>query len=115
MRTLTILLSIASFTFAYPKSPSSLSWSLTTTNSKQQFRGLSPVDDKVVWVSGTNSTVLRTINSGKTWTDVSPQLAASENVSDFQFRDIQAFSRNRAVALSIGEGNLSRIYKTDDG
>jgi hypothetical protein len=115
MKTLAILLSIASFTFAHPKSPKSLAWSLTTTNSKQQFRGLSPVDDKVVWVSGTNSTVLRTVNSGKTWTDVSPQLAASENASDFQFRDIQGFSKNRAVALSIGEGNLSRIYKTDDG
>jgi hypothetical protein len=115
MKTLAILLSIASFAFAHPKSPSFPSWTLTSTNSTQQFRGLSPVNDKVLWVSGTTGTVLRTTNAGRTWADVSPQFAASENATDFQFRDIHGFSKNSAVALSIGEGNLSRIYKTEDG
>ncbi|KAF7564125.1 uncharacterized protein PtrM4_154650 [Pyrenophora tritici-repentis] len=40
---------------------------------------------------------------------------ASENASNFEFRDIQAFSASAAVILSIGEGNLSRIYQTSDG
>ena len=136
MKLPTVLLSITSFTLAHPKSPQPLSWTITPTNSTQQFRGLSPVDDKVVWVAGTTGknnplrtacetytdmytrflgTVLRTINSGATWMNVSPRFAASENTSDFQFRDIQAFSKNTAVALSIGEGNLSRIYMTKDG
>ncbi|KAI4935929.1 hypothetical protein J4E85_001256 [Alternaria conjuncta] len=114
MKTLAILFSIASFTFAHPKPTKPLSWTLTPTNSTQQFRGLSPVDEKVLWVSGTSGTILRTSNSGRTWVDVSPQFV-SENASDFQFRDIQAFSKKNAVALSIGEGNLSRIYKTDNG
>ena len=115
MKILALLLPVASFTLAHPSSPKPLSWEITPTNSTQQFRGLSPVNEKVVWISGTNGTVLRTTDSGSTWTNVSPKFAATENASDFQFRDIQAFSRTTAVTLSIGEGNLSRIYITSDG
>jgi hypothetical protein len=91
-----------------------LTWSLRPTNSSQQFRGLSPVSDQVVWVSGTRGTVLRTVNGGSTWANVSPSLAP-ENATTFEFRDIQAWSANEAAALSIGEGNASRIYLTRDG
>lgn len=98
----------------YQPSTSPLAWSLKPTNSTQQFRGLSPVSDKIVWVSGTSGTVLRTINGGSTWDNVSPTLSP-ENATDFQFRDIQAWSAESAVVLSIGEGNLSRIYATGDG
>lgn len=58
--------------------------------------------------------MLRTTDSGSTWKDVSPRLP-SENSTDFQFRDIEAWSAKDAVILSIGEGNLSRIYRTYDG
>ncbi|KAJ4322504.1 hypothetical protein N0V94_002379 [Neodidymelliopsis sp. IMI 364377] len=92
----------------------SLTWDLKSTNSTQQFRGLSLVSERTVWVSGTNGTVLRTTNGGSTWLDVSPSLAP-ENSTLFQFRDIEAFSAKSAVALSIGEGNSSRIYRTVDG
>jgi photosystem II stability/assembly factor-like uncharacterized protein len=93
---------------------SKLTWTITPTNSTQQFRGLAPVSSKIVWVSGTAGTVLRTINGGSTWTDVSPSLVP-ENATTFQFRDIQAYSAKVAVILSIGEGNASRIYLTRDG
>jgi photosystem II stability/assembly factor-like uncharacterized protein len=115
MKLHTVLLLITSITLGHSKSLQPLSWTITPTNSTQQFRGLSPVDGRVVWVSGTNGTVLRSTNSGATWKNVSPRFAASENASDFQFRDIHAFSKDTAVALSIGEGNLSRIYRTRDG
>jgi photosystem II stability/assembly factor-like uncharacterized protein len=98
----------------YPPSLPHLAWSLKPTNSTQQFRGLSPVSSKVVWISGTGATVLRTTNGGSSWTNVSPALTG-ENVTDFQFRDIQAWSAKSAVILSIGEGNASRIYLTKDG
>ena len=111
MQLLTILLSVTSLVVAYPKP---LSWTLTPTNSTQQFRGLSAASEKVIWVSGTTGTVLRSTNAGHSWTNVSPHFA-SENASNFQFRDMQAFSASTAVVLSIGEGNLSRIYRTFDG
>jgi photosystem II stability/assembly factor-like uncharacterized protein len=98
----------------YSVSKPSLTWNLKPTNSTQQFRGLSPVSKDVVWISGTDSTVLLTTNGGTTWSNVSPTLAP-ENSTTFQFRDIEAFSHKSAVVLSIGEGNASRIYRTVDG
>ncbi|KAH7112080.1 oxidoreductase [Dendryphion nanum] len=92
----------------------SLAWDLKTTNSTQQFRGLAPVSDRVCWVSGTKGTVLRTINGGATWANVSPALTPEDAITT-EFRDIHAFSPDTAVVLSIGEGNASRIYRTDDG
>jgi photosystem II stability/assembly factor-like uncharacterized protein len=115
MKLISIFLSIATLTTAHPNPPPRpLSWTLTTTRSTQQFRGLSLVSSKIVWVSGTNGTVLRTTDSGDTWTNVSPRFP-SENSTDFQFRDIEAWSARDAIILSIGEGNLSRIYRTYNG
>lgn len=91
----------------------SLTWDLRPTNTSAQFRGLAPVSDSTVWLAGTNATVLRTTNCGATWSNVSPVLLP-ENSTLFQFRDIEAFSAETAVVLSIGEGNASRIYLTQD-
>lgn len=88
-------------------------WTLIPTNSTQQFRGLSGTKS-IVWLSGTNGTVLQNLHDAKTWTDVSPKFAPSENPSDYQFRDIQAWGHQVAVVLSIGAGNASRIYRTRD-
>jgi hypothetical protein len=89
------LLASATSTLGHPSpQPSgSLSWTITPTNSTQQFRGLAPVSEKIAWVSGTAGTVLRTTNSGLTWTNVSPTLIP-ENATTFEFRDIQAHSLN---------------------
>ncbi|KAK7757499.1 hypothetical protein SLS62_000514 [Diatrype stigma] len=90
-----------------------LAWHLLPTGSEQQFRGLAPVSDAIAWASGTNGTVLRTTDGGRTWTSVGPVL--DPDPADLQFRDIQAWSADRAVMLSIGAGALSRIYHTRDG
>ena len=74
------------------------------------FRGLSVVNEKVVWASGTGGTVIRTIDGGKTW-DVMTVPGAEK----LDFRDIDAFDANTAYILSIGNGESSRIYKTTDG
>ncbi|KAH7029111.1 oxidoreductase [Microdochium trichocladiopsis] len=90
-----------------------LTWQLLPTGSTQQFRGLAPVSDQIAWVSGTNGTVLKTVDGGSSWTSVGPSL--SEADATLQFRDVQAWSAERAVILSIGEGSDSRIYITSDG
>lgn len=112
MKPLSALLALASLSHSALAAPHPLRWILTPTNSTQQFRGLAPVSDSVLWVSGTNSTVLRSTNRGRTWTDVSPSV---QNSTALQFRDIAAFSTHEAVVLSIGEGDASRIYQTLDG
>ncbi|KAF3000078.1 hypothetical protein E8E13_002086 [Curvularia kusanoi] len=95
-----------------PNQPS-LTWNLLATNTTAQFRGLAPVSQTTAWLAGTNATVLRTTNSGATWSNISPTLSG-ENSTLIQFRDVEAFSATEAVILSIGEGNASRIYRTAD-
>jgi photosystem II stability/assembly factor-like uncharacterized protein len=92
-----------------------LSWEDRPTGTTERFRGLAPVDRKVAWVSGTTGTVLRTEDGGRTWTDVSPGTVDGFDTSTLQFRDIEAWDDKRAVILSIGTGEESRIYRTSDG
>nr|CEL21136.1 putative oxidoreductase (putative secreted protein) [Kibdelosporangium sp. MJ126-NF4] len=85
-------------------------WRLTPTGSEARLRGLSVVDGRTAWASGTLGTVLRTVDGGRTWASVGPPGTAA-----LQFRDIEAFDANTAVAMSIGNGEESRIYTTTDG
>lgn len=75
-----------------------------------RLRGISAVDANVAWASGRDGTVLRTIDGGATWSNVSVP-----DAKDLDFRDIEGFDANTAVALSIGPGDASRVYRTEDG
>ncbi|WP_078947695.1 oxidoreductase [Streptomyces griseus] len=86
-------------------------WELKDTGTPDvRFRGLAAVGRDTAWVAGTQGTVLRTSDGGRSWRNVSPPGAA-----ELQFRDIEAFDARRAVVLAIGEGEASRVYRTDDG
>lgn len=65
------------------------------------------VNDSVAWASGTDGTVLRTID-GNTWIDVSVPEAEK-----LDFRDVHAFDQNNALVMNSGNG-LS-IFRTSDG
>ncbi|MDH2429460.1 oxidoreductase [Sphaerisporangium sp. TRM90804] len=93
-----------------PPAASVLTWEPRPTGVTARLRGLSPVSRDVAWTSGSAGTVLRTTDGGRRWRNVSPP-----GVADLQFRDVEAFDARTAVALSIGEGELSRVYRTDDG
>jgi photosystem II stability/assembly factor-like uncharacterized protein len=90
---------------------SHLRWHDLATGSTARLRGLAPVSRTVAWASGSQGTVLRTDDGGRTWDDVSP----GGDTAALEFRDIEAFDAHRAVILSIGEGGDSRIYRTSDG
>lgn len=85
-------------------------WQRQNVDSKASLRGLSVVNDRVVWASGTGGTVLRTTDGGKTWS-----VMKVPDAEKLDFRDIEAFDANTAYILSIGTGESSRIYKTVDG
>jgi photosystem II stability/assembly factor-like uncharacterized protein len=96
---------------AAPASPGRTpSWDLLSTGSASHFRGLSPVSRDVAWISGYDGVVLRTVDGGRTWLDVSPA-----DASTLQFRDLSGFDRDHAVAMSAGSGTDSRLYATADG
>jgi photosystem II stability/assembly factor-like uncharacterized protein len=90
--------------------PLAPSWRLLDTGSTSHFRGLSAVSRSVAWVGGYDGVVLRTVDGGRTWSDVSPVGA-----STLQFRDIEATDAGHAVAMAAGTGTDSRLYVTDDG
>ena len=100
----------ASVLFCALASAASAQWIKQKVNTTASFRGLSVVNEKIVWASGTAGTVIRTIDGGKTW-NVITVLGAEK----LDFRDIEAFDSNTAYILSIGNGESSRIYKTVDG
>mgnify|MGYP003394289958 CR=1 FL=1 len=100
---LVVIIFLGSY-IAYPQ------WIKQTVNTTASFRGLSVVSEKIIWASGTGGTVIRTVDGGKTWNVMT--VAGAEKLD---FRDIEAFDRNTAYVLSIGNGESSRIYKTTDG
>ena len=64
----------------------------------------------VVWTSGSNGVILKSLDAGKTWLRL--------HVKDgdaLDFRGIVAFSEKTAYVMSSGEADKSRIYKTTDG
>ncbi|MFN8243261.1 MAG: oxidoreductase [Ferruginibacter sp.] len=76
--------------------------------SKQSLRGLSVVNDKTIWVSGTNGTVGKSTDGGDTWTWMTVK-----GYEKTDFRDIEAFSKNTAIIMGIDTPAV--ILKTVDG
>lgn len=85
-------------------------WRKQTIETKASLRGLSVVNEKVVWTSGTGGTIIRTVDGGKTW-----QIFRIRGAENLDFRDIEAFDTDTAYVLSIGDGKNSQIYKTANG
>ena len=79
-----------------------------TTGTKTSIRGMSVVNDQVAWVSGSNGTVGKTTDGGKTW-----QWTTVKGFEKRDFRDIEAFDKQSAIILAIAEPG--QILKTTDG
>ncbi len=86
-------------------------WTLQTSNTTADLRGIHNVGNGVAWASGTNGTVLRTEDGGYVWQTCSIPPGAEK----LDFRGIQAFDANTAIVMSCGPGDQSRLYKTTDG
>ena len=81
---------------------------ILTSGTKTSLRGLSVVNDNVVWVSGSNGTVGKSTNGGKNW-----KWMKVNGFEKTDFRDIEAFDANTAVIMGISEP--AYILKTIDG
>ena len=85
-------------------------WQKQNVKTDASFRGLSVVNENVIWASGTGGTFIRTTDGGKSW-----KVGTVKGAENLDFRDIEAFDANTAYVLSIGNGENSRIYKTTNG
>jgi photosystem II stability/assembly factor-like uncharacterized protein len=72
------------------------------------LRGLSAVDNNVVWASGSNGSVGNTTDGGKTW-----KWMTVKGFEKTDFRDIEAFDAKTAVIMGISEPAF--ILRTTDG
>lgn len=97
------------FTFVLTFSFVAPTWTLQTSGVQARLRGVSAVNGRVAWASGSGSTVLRTEDGGASW----KKIAVTSDKLDF--RDIDAIDEQTTYVLSIGNGDASRIYKTTDG
>ena len=82
-------------------------WTSVPTGTKSSLRGLCAVDAQVAFASGSGGTLLRTLDGGKTWTDIAPP-----DTEGCDFRDVEAFDRNHVIAMVAGQP--ARVYRTAD-
>lgn len=75
---------------------------------QSSFRGLSAVDNNIVWVSGSNGTVGGSVDGGKSW-----KWMRIKGYEKKDFRDIEAFSKTTAIVMAISEP--AYILRTTDG
>lgn len=87
-------------------------WTPSASGTTAEVRGLSVVDRRVAWASGTGGRVLRTTDGGATWRVDSIPGAAS-----LDLRAIHALDARHAWAVSAGpaEEGQAHIYRTQDG
>jgi len=81
---------------------------ILTSGIKTSLRGLSVVNDNVIWVSGSNGTVGKSLNGGKSW-----KWITVKGFEKTDFRDIEAFDAVTAVIMGIAEP--AYMLKTNDG
>ncbi len=75
---------------------------------KTSLRGLSVVNNNVIWVSGSNGMVGKSVNAGKNW-----KWMTVKGFEKTDFRDIEAFDANTAIIMGIAEP--AYILKTENG
>lgn len=111
-RTICYLLIFLSIIFqgckSHPPEKYDLQIDFVNTNITNNLRGLSVVNENVVWASGTNGVVLNTKDGGKNW-----QIHTVRGADSLDFRSIQAFDENKAIVVSAG--CPASIYLTLNG
>ena len=105
-----ILLSILFFCFFYfsfsqNKSPEV---KIISKDIKTDIRGLSVANDMVVWASGSNGTIGKSTDGGKTW-----KWSIIKGFEKRDFRDIEAFDAATAIVMAVDAP--AYILKTTDG
>lgn len=87
-----------------------LHWIPQPSSSNASLRGLSVVSSKIVWASGSNGTVLRSLDGGQHW-----EIRKVPGAESLDFRDVEAFDANTSLIMASGIGEASRVYLTKDG
>lgn len=90
----------------------SLTWQPQNSGTDANFRAVSAVSRKVVWLGGSKGTFVRTIDGGQSW-----QSGVVKGAEACDFRDVHGVDAQTAYLMSAGpaEQGQARLYKTMDG
>lgn len=91
--------------------PAHAQWQIERSGSTASLRGIHAVSANIAWASGTNGTVLRTLDGGQSWQPCGVPAGADK----LDFRSVWAWDGDHAMAMSSGPGSESRLYSTHDG
>jgi len=100
--------------------PSGLpSWRFAQTATSNTLITVDVTDHSAIWAAGggfqrvVGGAVVRSVDGGRSWKDVTPPGGAAE-----EFRDVEAIDRDHALVLALNNevtGEPARIYRTVDG
>src|SRR5215216_2466263 len=104
-----LLLFLFAFLFQHSNSQSTFPQiKIVNKDTKTSIRGLSVVNDLVVWASGSNGMVGKSTDGGKSW-----KWVTVKGFEKKDFRDIEAFDGATAIIMSVDAP--AYILKTIDG
>jgi len=83
---------------------------ILTSGTKTSLRGLSVVNDNVIWVSGSSGTIGKSTNGGKDW-----KWIVVKGFEKAEFRDIEAFDATTAIIMNSSDKDPAYILRTVDG
>jgi hypothetical protein len=83
---------------------------ILTSGTKTSLRGLSVVNEQVIWVSGSKGTIGRSTNGGKDW-----KWLIVKGFENAEFRDIEAFDGSTAIIMNSSDKDPAYILRTTDG
>jgi photosystem II stability/assembly factor-like uncharacterized protein len=83
-------------------------WELVPTRTEASLRGLAPIDQSTAWVCGSQATLMRTVDAGKTWT----RCLIEGLDSKAELRSIHAWSADEVLVATAGAP--CRIYYSKD-
>jgi photosystem II stability/assembly factor-like uncharacterized protein len=86
----------------------SSSWLMQDSGSTASLRGICAVSESVCWASGSEGTVLLTIDGGESWEHVGPRDSV-----EMDFRDVHAWDGKTAVIMCAGDPD--QLLRTVDG
>ncbi len=81
---------------------------ILTSGTNTGLRGMSIPQEKVIWVSGTNGTVGKSVDGGASW-----RWMIVPGFEKKDFRDIEAFDSSTAIVMAVD--NPAYLLKTSDG
>ncbi|WP_286233423.1 WD40/YVTN/BNR-like repeat-containing protein [Thalassotalea sediminis] len=105
--TLTCL--IMTLALVFPAYGGDYDWQVNTLAKTPSLRGSALVDGKM-WVTGSKGSIYTSEDGGLTWLDKS---VAQHSALDF--RDIEVFDQDTAIIMSVGSGDSSKLFKTQNG